>query len=65
MNLKALYGTGLFGIAGLAVVVLVLAGCGDSSAPDPNPTATTSTELHGTQTLTIHVPNMGKHLKLT
>jgi hypothetical protein len=59
MNFKTLYGTGLFGIAGLAAVLL--AGCGDASPPAPG---TTDTELHGTQTLTIHVPNMGKDLKL-
>ncbi len=63
MNFNVLHGTGLFGIAGLAAVLL--AGCGDSSIPNPSPTGTTSTELHGTQTLTIHIPNMGKQLILT
>ena len=63
MNFKAICGTGLFGIAGLAAVLL--AGCGDASTPNPGPSETTKTELHGTQTLTIHIPNMGKQLKLT
>ncbi len=63
MNFKHFCPTGLFGIAGLAAVLL--AGCGNSSTQDPSPTGTTSTELHGTQTLTIHIPNMGKQLKLT
>lgn len=49
----------MVGIAGLAAVLL--AGCGDAPTPDPGPT---DTGLHGTQTLTIHVPNMGKDLKL-
>jgi hypothetical protein len=62
MNSKALYGTGLLGIAGLAAVLL--AGCGDSSTPDPNLTGTTGTKLHGQQTLIIHIPGMGKRLKL-
>ncbi len=63
MNFKTSYGTGLFGIAGLAA--MLLAGCGDSPTPKPSPTGTTNTELHGTQTLTIHIPNMGKQLNLT
>ena len=62
MNLNALYGTGLFGIAGLAAMLLV--GCGDSSTPDPNLTGTKGTELHGQQTLIIHILDMGKRLKL-
>ncbi len=62
MNFKALYRTGLFGIAGLAAVLL--AGCGDSSTLDPNLTGTTGTELHGKQTLTIHVPQMCDRLEL-
>jgi len=62
MNFNALYGTGLFGIAGLAVVLF--AGCGDSSTPDPSPTGTKETELHGKQTLTIHVPQMNDRLEL-
>jgi hypothetical protein len=62
MNLNALSRTRLFGIAGLAAVLL--AGCGDSSTLDPSPTGTTKTELHGQQTLTIHVPDMGKRLEL-
>jgi hypothetical protein len=63
MNFKTFCGTGLLGIVGLAAVLL--AGCGDASTPDPGPTGTTDTELHGTQTLTIHILNMGKNLKLT
>ena len=63
MNFKALYGTGLLGIAGLAAVLL--AGCGDSSTPDPSPTGATKTELHGKQTLTIHVPEMSDRLELS
>jgi hypothetical protein len=59
MNFKTFCGTGMVGIAGLAAVLL--AGCGDAPTPDPGPT---DTGLHGTQTLTIHVPNMGKDLKL-
>ncbi|MCH8193653.1 MAG: hypothetical protein IIA65_06515 [Planctomycetes bacterium] len=51
-----------FGIAGLAAMLLV--GCGDSSTPDPNLTGTKGTELHGRQTLIIHIPDMGKRLKL-
>ena len=62
MNFKALYGTGLFGIAGLAAVLL--AGCGDSSIRDPSATGTTRTGLHGKQTLTIHVPQMSDQLEL-
>ena len=62
MNMKALYRTGLFGVVGLAAVLL--AGCGDSSTLESSPAGTTKTELHGMQTLTIHVPNMGKQLKL-
>ena len=59
MYFKTFCGTGLLGIAGLAAVLLV--GCGDASPPVPMPA---DIVLHGTQKLTIHVPNMGKDLKL-
>lgn len=62
MNFKALYPTGLFGIAGLAAVLL--AGCGDSSTRDPSPTGRTKNGLHGEQTVTIHVPQMIDRLEL-
>ena len=62
MNFNALYSTRLFGIAGLAAVLL--AGCGDSSTPDPSHKGTKGIGLHGRQTLTIHVPDMGKRLEL-
>ncbi|HIK92688.1 MAG TPA: hypothetical protein EYG03_11995 [Planctomycetes bacterium] len=53
---------GLFGIAGMAVVFTI--GCSDLSTPQPIPTDTSTTELHGRQTLTIHVPQMSERLKL-
>ena len=62
MNFNALYSTRLFGIAGLAVVLL--AGCGDSSTPDQSRKGTKGIGLHGRQTLIIHVPDMGERLKL-
>ncbi len=62
MNFKASHGMGLFGIAPLAVVLLV--GCGDSSTLDPSLIWTSKTELHGKQTLTIHVPRMSDRLEL-
>ena len=62
MNFKALYPTRLFGIAGLAAVLL--AGCGDSSTPDPSRKGTMGTMLHGEQTLTIQIPDMGERLEL-
>ncbi len=59
MNFKALSAVGLLGIAPLTAVLL--AGCGSSSTLDSSPTGT---ELHGEQTLTIHIHDMGKRLEL-
>lgn len=52
------YSIRLFFLAGLAAVLLV--GC-ENSSTDEQPT---ETGLHGQQTVTIHVPDMGKRLEL-
>ena len=53
------YSIRLFFLAGLTAIFLV--GCGDASTAKQ---VETETGLHGKQTVTIHIPDMGKRLEL-